>query len=167
MHRKNDPYYRVLSTQPPIQLLIFEVHEKVDIALIHLAKLVAEKYDYALPRIHMNEFNEKVKKLGEKVELDELDSLTYKMGKEVKEEVYKKYELLLSHVCRRSFATNMYMRGVEPDIIMTTTGHSNLKLSPIILRYPNSKKRLSSSIILLLAKERILSNKLQLHHFVK
>ncbi|MBW0178507.1 tyrosine-type recombinase/integrase [Sediminibacterium sp.] len=113
--------------QTAIQKTQRKVHEKVDIALIYLAKIVAEKYGYALPKIPMNEFNEKLKKIGEKVELDELVSLTHKKGNEVKEDVYKKYQLLSSHVCRRSFATNMYLRGIEPDIIMTNTGHSSLK----------------------------------------
>ena len=113
--------------QVAIQKTQKKVHEKVDIALIHLAKTVAEKYGYTLPKIQMNEFNEKLKRIGEKVELDELVSLTYKKGKEVKEDVYKKYQLLSSHVCRRSFATNMYLRGIDPDIIMTNTGHTSLK----------------------------------------
>lgn len=115
------------NIQTAIQKTQKKVHEKVDIALIHLAKEVAEKYEYALPKIHMNEFNEKLKKLGEEAKLNELVSLTYKRGKEIKEEVYKKYQLLSSHVCRRSFATNMYLRGIDPDIIMTNTGHSSLK----------------------------------------
>lgn len=38
------------------------VHEKVEIALIHLAKAVAEKYEYSLPKIPLEEFNEEVKK---------------------------------------------------------------------------------------------------------
>lgn len=104
-----------------------KVQEKVEIALIHFAKDVAEKYNYTLPKLTLNEFNEKVKDLGELVKLEEWVSLTYKRGREIKEEVYKKYQLLSSHVCRRSFATNMYLRGVDPDIIMTNTGHSNLK----------------------------------------
>ena len=103
------------------------MHEKVDIALIHLAKTVAEKYAYDLPKMHMNDFNEKVKKIGELAGLDEWVPLCYKQGKEIKEEVYKKYQLLSSHVCRRSFATNMYLRGVDPEIIMTNTGHTSLK----------------------------------------
>ncbi len=104
-----------------------KVHEKVDIALIHLAKVVAEKYNYDLPKMHMNDFNEKIKKIGKIAGLDEYVPLSYKYGKTIKEEIYKKYELMSSHVCRRSFATNMYLRGVDPEIIMTNTGHSSLK----------------------------------------
>ncbi|MEO7530923.1 MAG: tyrosine-type recombinase/integrase [Sediminibacterium sp.] len=115
------------NIQTAIQKTQKKVQEKVEIALIHFAKDVAEKYNYALPKIALSEFNEKVKELGELVKLEEWVSLTYKRGREIKEEVYKKYQLLSSHVCRRSFATNMYLRGIDPDIIMTNTGHSSLK----------------------------------------
>ena|ERR1017187_2177711 len=77
--------------------------------------------------MHMNNFNEKIKMIAEKAGLDEDVALSHKHGKTIKEEVYKKYELISSHVCRRSFATNMYLRGVDPEIIMTNTGHSSLK----------------------------------------
>ncbi len=38
-----------------------KVHERVDIALVHLAKTVAEKYEFDLPKIQMNEFNVMIK----------------------------------------------------------------------------------------------------------
>ncbi len=113
--------------QTAIQKNQKKVHEKVNIALIHLAKIVAEKYEYSLPKMHMNDFNEKIKKIGEIAGLNEYIPLCHKQGKSIKEEVYKKYQLLSSHVCRRSFATNMYLRGVDPEIIMTNTGHASLK----------------------------------------
>jgi integrase len=113
--------------QTAIQKNQKKVHEKVNIALIHLAKAVAAKYEYSLPKMHMNDFNEKIKKIAELAGLDEWIPLSHKYGKEIKEKVYKKYELVSSHVCRRSFATNMYLRGVDPEIIMTNTGHTSLK----------------------------------------
>ena len=75
----------------------------------------------------MNDFNEKIKKIAELAGLDEWVPLSHKYGKEIKEKMYRKYELISSHICRRSFATNMYLRGVDPEIIMTNTGHSSLK----------------------------------------
>jgi len=104
-----------------------KVHEKVNIALIHLAKTVAEKYHFNLPKILMNEFNILVKDLGKLAGFDQEVALSYKFGRETREEVFKKYKLMASHICRRSFATNMYLRGINPEIIMTNTGHSSLK----------------------------------------
>lgn len=53
--------------------------------------------------------------------------LSHKQGKTIKEVGHKKYELISSHVCRRSFATNMYFGGVDTEIITTNTGHTTLK----------------------------------------
>jgi site-specific recombinase XerD len=92
-----------------------------------LAKTVAEKYDFALPKIHINEFNERIKLIGELAKINTLVPLTHKRGNSVQEKVYEKYNLLSSHVCRRSFATNMYLRGIDPEVIMTNTGHSSIK----------------------------------------
>ena len=47
-------------------------------------------------------------------------------GKRVTEYV-PKYELIGSHTARRSFATNLYIAGVNPSVIMCCTGHRDLK----------------------------------------
>jgi integrase len=104
-----------------------KVNEKVEIALIHLAKTVAEKYKYELPKIHMNDFNEKIKMIGDLAGFHDYVAISHKIGNNIEEDVNKKYELLSSHVCRRSFATNMYLRGIDPEIIMTNTGHKSFK----------------------------------------
>jgi integrase len=92
-----------------------------------IAKTVAEKYAFNLPKILMNEFNILVKERDALAGLDQEVALSYKFGRETREEVFKKYKLIASHICRRSFATNMYLRGINPEIIMTNTGHSSLK----------------------------------------
>ena len=47
-------------------------------------------------------------------------------GKRITEYV-PKYELIGSHTARRSFATNLYIAGVNPSVIMCCTGHRDLK----------------------------------------
>lgn len=37
-----------------------------------------------------------------------------------------KYELVSSHICRRSFASRLYRLGINPKIIMKLTGHKQL-----------------------------------------
>jgi integrase len=117
-----------------------KVHEKVNIALIHLAKTVAEKYEFNLPKIFMNEFNILVKDLGKLAGFDQEVALSYKFGRETREEVFKKYKLMASHICRRSFATNMYLRGISPEIIMTNTGHSSLKTLSSYIKISKQEK---------------------------
>ena len=47
---------------------------------------------------------------------------TYKSAKEISVK-RKKFEMITSHTARRSFATNMYHRGISPVMIMSITGH--------------------------------------------
>lgn len=75
-------------------------------------------------------FNEKV--LGSKMceIMDERNiSLLDKNGKKIhrkKQDMYFKYELVTSHICRRSFATNLYGK-IDTLTIMKITGHKTEK----------------------------------------
>ncbi len=39
--------------------------------------------------------------------------------------IFPKYELVASHICRRSFATNLYLAGFDNATIMKATGHKS------------------------------------------
>lgn len=41
------------------------------------------------------------------------------------EEILPKYELLSSHIGRRTFICNALMLGIAPNIVMKWTGHSD------------------------------------------
>lgn len=70
-----------------------------------------------LPRkLTVQKFNSYIKEVGEKI-----DSLHQKI-KEVEGEPGK-YELIVSHTCRRSFATNAYLRRIPVKTIMEITTH--------------------------------------------
>ncbi len=44
-------------------------------------------------------------------------------GTQRNENTMPKYRLMTTHTARRSFATNMYLKGVPSYIIMQITGH--------------------------------------------
>lgn len=83
--------------------------------------------------IVIQNFNEHIKKICEIAEINDLTKgrkyVTDKQTK-LKRKVlgeYPKHELMSSHVCRRSFATNLY--GTLPTpMIMQITGHSTEKM---------------------------------------
>ena len=92
----------------------------------------------ALPHsISEQKFNEYLKEIGEKVGFTEMVTggktecineaeATAKGIKKVFRKVsgtFPKYELMTSHICRRSFATNLYGQIPTP-VIMAITGHS-------------------------------------------
>ena len=43
----------------------------------------------------------------------------------LREEILPKYELLSSHIGRRTFICNALMLGIAPNIVMKWTGHSD------------------------------------------
>ncbi len=91
-----------------------------------------------LPRsISEQKFNEYLKEIGEKVGFSEIvhgakmdcineDEAKAKGVKKLFRKVsgtFPKYELMTSHICRRSFATNLYGQIPTP-VIMAITGHA-------------------------------------------
>lgn len=79
--------------------------------------------------ISLQKFNEHIKEICRLSEIN--DSIEgYKYNNRLKRKVkgnYPKYELITSHVCRRSFATNLYGE-LSAALIMQITGHSTEKM---------------------------------------
>lgn len=71
------------------------------------------------------------KEYGEKVSLVKIDG---KMERRTKSGTYPKYELLTSHLSRRSFATNMYSLGImSSSDIRKMTGHKTERLLEVYI----------------------------------
>jgi integrase len=71
------------------------------------------------------------KEYGEKVSLVKIDG---KMERREKSGTYPKYELLTSHLSRRSFATNMYSVGMmSSSDIRKMTGHKTERLLEVYI----------------------------------
>ena len=69
-------------------------------------------------------FNKYIKEICQKVKFTQLveGSKINKKTKRKEEGMYPKWELVSSHICRRSFATNLYGK-VDNLTIMAITGH--------------------------------------------
>ncbi|MGV8136464.1 MAG: tyrosine-type recombinase/integrase [Mangrovibacterium sp.] len=68
-------------------------------------------------------FNKTIKRLCRLAKINSLVLIERTEGHRVVKKKLKKYELVVSHTARRSFATNMKMAGVETAKIMLFTGH--------------------------------------------
>ena len=114
-----------LKTDFPV---IIPIHEQV--------QFVLDKRKGEFPRqISDQKFNDYIKLVCKEVGMDEIidgakmDEVIIKKG--AKNETifrkqygnYKKYELVSSHICRRSFATNLYGK-IDTLTIMKITGHT-------------------------------------------
>lgn len=90
---------------------------------------ILEKRNGDFPRqISDVKYNKYIKLVGEKAELNDIvdgSKLDSELMRKVKRR-YKKWELLTSHIGRRSFASNFYGKIPTP-LIMSATGHSTEK----------------------------------------
>jgi integrase len=108
--------YIEIETQKTGQTVTIPLHIQV--------KAILEKRGGFPRSISDQKFNEHVKDLcqvagfKEKVQGSKID----KKSKRKKEDIYEKWELVTSHICRRSFATNLYGK-LDNLTIMAITGH--------------------------------------------
>jgi integrase len=105
-----------------------KTNNKVVIPLHPVVAEVLEKYDYTLPEAITNQkFNEYIKEACKCAEINSTETLTRTIGGIRKTETFEKWQLVTSHTGRRSFATNMYKRGLPSITIMAITGHRTEK----------------------------------------
>lgn len=102
---------------------------KVTIPIHPVVNTILKKYDNSLPLVPKNnEFNRIIKIVGEKLpslHVPFTKQITYK--RELTEVVLMKYSFLQTHTARRSFCSNEYLKGTDPLIIMSISGHKSHK----------------------------------------
>lgn len=84
--------------------------------------------DKCLPVISNQKFNEYLKELGQLAGLNDTENIVYYRGAERIEETYKKYELLSTHVGRKTFISNALFFNIPSEVIMSWTGHKDHKV---------------------------------------
>lgn len=88
---------------------------------------VLERYNYQLPVISSQKFNQYIKEVCEKAGIDTLFLRVYsEAGKTLSERV-PKWTRASSHAARRSFASNFHKLGVPASSLMQVTGHTTEK----------------------------------------
>lgn len=85
---------------------------------------ILERRNYELPPpISAGSFNKYIKEVAMLAGInDPVELKRHRGGKRVLT-TSPKYRLISCHTARRSFATDLYMRGVPPELIMIFTGH--------------------------------------------
>ena len=86
-------------------------------------KSILENYDYLLPNISSQQFNKNIKIICEKAEINDLITIDTYLGNQKIQLEKKKYELVVAHTSRRTFATILYLKKVPINFIMKVTGH--------------------------------------------
>ncbi len=99
----------------------------VTIPLLPIAEKLLEKYGYNVPKVANQNFNDNMKELGKMAGLTGKMFVTNSAGGKRNETILEKWEMLSSHVARRSFATNFYRDGMPVSVLMQITGHATEK----------------------------------------
>lgn len=112
-----------------IQLVTQKTEQTVFIPLHPILDNVLKKYGYTSPKMSNQKMNNYLKEVGQVAGLtNEIMVFNSKGGKHTQKAV-PMWEMLTTHVARRSFATNYYQAHPELiDNIMKITGHTTEKM---------------------------------------
>ena len=105
-----------------------KTNTSVTIPLHPVVNEILQKYNYNMPESISNQkFNDYIKDACKRAKIDSLENFTRTVGGKLVTETMPKYELVSSHTCRRSFCTNMYLRGLDTLMIRSISGHKTEK----------------------------------------
>jgi len=112
------------------ELITSKTGEKIKVPLIEYALTILDKYkndDKPLPVISNQKINEHLKKIGEKADFKESAKvILYYDGREDVSFV-PFYEVLTTHVARKSYITNSLILGVSERVVREISGHKDEK----------------------------------------
>ena len=128
-----------------IQLVSQKTKDFLKIELNNYSKSILEKYsncDKPLPVISNQKYNNYLKELAKLCGIDTPVTLVSICGSERSVETKPKYELITSHVARRTFISHAVIMGIPIPVIMKWTGHNDYKaMQPYIAIADEEKKK--------------------------
>lgn len=109
-----------------IELIIRKTKSRNTIPLNDYAKEILGRYKHLekpLPVISNQKTNEYLYEIGKEVELNEVVAKSTYRGAEVETSYLPKYEILTTHVGRKTFITNSLIMGMQERIVREFSGH--------------------------------------------
>lgn len=115
-----------------IQIQTIKTKGKTSIPLNQFSRMIYEKYKsdetYMLfNSISNQKMNQYLKDLGKDAGINEPVQIIRYQGTRRIENIVPKYEVLTSHVARKTFITNAMIRGMSTEVIMDITTHNSYK----------------------------------------
>lgn len=115
--------------------------KNLEVPLNDFSTYLLKKYDYKLPYLSNQKFNDYIKEIFELIGYNQEVKKSIKIGKEIIDEVSPLYERISSHTARRSFITIMKNNKIPDKIIMGYTGHKSLEVFNKYYRPNNDDKK--------------------------
>lgn len=133
--------------QDYIQIIMFKTKERVIIPIIPELVSIFKKWDYNIPDMSSQELNRYIKEIGKESGITDLTEITESKGNQTIINRKPKNEMITTHTARRSFATNSFYNGMNPQDIMKITGHKKLEtFQKYIIHDPNREKERQENI---------------------
>lgn len=103
-----------------------KTHQKVVIPIHPVVEKILKKYNYQLPKSPCNQTsNQKLKEIGLLAGINSNFELTKTIGGKLVTKRYVKYEVITTHVARRSMITNAFRAGIPELAIRKISGHKS------------------------------------------
>lgn len=120
----------------------------VTIPIMQKLRPVLLKYSDNLPTLSNQRFNDYIKLIAELAGLTDTIKINNFKGNIKTVEELRICDIISSHTCRRSYATNMFKRGIPTMLIMSATGHLTESSFLTYIRATNEDKaRLMADIL--------------------
>lgn len=136
-------------------VIVFVTKKTVDGIRVELNKhsqAILDKYanvpfhgNMALPVISNEKMNARLKDLGKLAGFDTPTRIVYFQGNTRHEEIFPKWQLMTTHVARRTFVVNALRLGIPPEVIMRWTGHSSFEAMKPYMKIIDEVKRTAMS----------------------
>jgi len=111
-----------------IKIKTNKTNEIVIIPLHRYVREIIRKYNGEIPKALSNpKMNLNLKHLGTLAKINDLAEVSITKGGKLVKNTVKKSSLICTHTARRSFATNLYLKGIPSITIMKITGHQTEK----------------------------------------
>ncbi|PHN00931.1 phage integrase SAM-like domain-containing protein [Flavilitoribacter nigricans] len=122
-------FYRTMNGVPILSVIAqkTDIPAKIPLNIFPWLLPILEEYNYTAPTLSMQKLNEGLKSLCQNAGFDDQMLVVEQyMGRKarIEKRFVPKYELISTHTCRRSFATNLYKMGYTLAQIMPMTGHA-------------------------------------------
>lgn len=135
LSRLSQEHIKDIDGQKYIKIKQQKTQDELMVPLHPVAEGIMRKYDYRLPKVPSNQkLNKNLKRIGQICGIDEVISTNIDGTKVLK------YELITSHIGRRSIATNLYLQGMNPLDICSVTGHKDIRNLLTYIRADNFQK---------------------------
>lgn len=133
-----DGIIKTVANGKIIELIQKKTSISLTIPLLEIAREILVKYNNKIPTYHNHIANYHLKEIAQQAEIygEVLVKEHRKNGVVVTKK--QKWELVTTHTARRSFATNMLLKGYTAEMIMKVTGHKTMDAFKLYMKATSS-----------------------------